>query len=179
VQIDTKTIAASTDGYKTRISLHAGTLAIIANHFCTLRTVMAKSLSLNASHWLQKLFALLFRMTQHEVHRDWHGVWRSRKRPAVACADVALGWADHPGVALPFRFRGPRPKLMVSTNGKIVTRPIVDIGPWTNDPYWMTGARPPAEVREERICQGGGRTAPASISRRRRGRQSASPERAK
>jgi D-alanyl-D-alanine carboxypeptidase-like protein len=69
-----------------------------------------------------------------------------RDDQAVAYADVAPGWANHPGVALPFRFRGARPKVMVSANGKIVTCPIVDVGPWnTNDPYWMTGARPQAE----------------------------------
>jgi hypothetical protein len=65
---------------------------------------------------------------------------------AVAYADVAPGWAGLPGIALPFRFRGSRPKVIVSANGKNVTCPIVDVGPWnTNDPYWMTGARPQAE----------------------------------
>ena len=33
MQIDTKTIAASTDGYKVRIRLHAGTQVIVATHF--------------------------------------------------------------------------------------------------------------------------------------------------
>jgi hypothetical protein len=65
---------------------------------------------------------------------------------AVAYADVAAGWANRPGVALPFRFRGRRPKVVVSTYGKNVTCEIVDVGPWnTNDPYWMTGTRPQAE----------------------------------
>jgi hypothetical protein len=65
---------------------------------------------------------------------------------AVAYADVATGWANRPGVALPFRFRGPRPKVIVSANGETVTCQIVDVGPWnTNDPYWMTGTRPQAE----------------------------------
>ena len=65
---------------------------------------------------------------------------------AVAYSDVAPGWAGRPGVALPFRFRGPRPKAVVSANGKTVTCQIVDVGPWnTNDPYWMTGTRPQAE----------------------------------
>jgi hypothetical protein len=65
---------------------------------------------------------------------------------AVAYADVGADWANHPGVALPFRFRGPRPKVTVSANGKSVVCPIVDVGPWNiNDPYWMTTARPQAE----------------------------------
>jgi D-alanyl-D-alanine carboxypeptidase-like protein len=69
-----------------------------------------------------------------------------RDDQAVAYADVGPDWANHPGVALPFRFRGPRPKVTVSANGKSVVCPIVDVGPWnTNDPYWMTAARPQAE----------------------------------
>jgi D-alanyl-D-alanine carboxypeptidase len=69
-----------------------------------------------------------------------------RDDQAVAYADVGPDWANHPGVALPFRFRGPRPKVTVSANGKSVVCPIVDVGPWnTNDPYWMSAARPQAE----------------------------------
>jgi D-alanyl-D-alanine carboxypeptidase len=65
---------------------------------------------------------------------------------AVAYGDVATGWPNRPGVALPFRFSGPRPKVIVSANGETVTCQIVDVGPWnTNDPYWMTGTRPQAE----------------------------------
>jgi hypothetical protein len=64
----------------------------------------------------------------------------------VAYSDVASGWANRPGVALPFRFKGQRPTVIVSANGKTVTCQIVDVGPWnTNDPYWMTGGRPQAE----------------------------------
>jgi hypothetical protein len=67
-------------------------------------------------------------------------------KQAVAYPDVAPGWANRPGVALPFTFRGPRPKTIVSANGKAVTCEIVDVGPWNiNDPYWMTGTRPQAE----------------------------------
>jgi hypothetical protein len=66
---------------------------------------------------------------------------------AVAYSDVASGWAKRPGVALPFKFRGQRPNVIVSANGKMVTCQIVDVGPWNiNDPYWMTGARPQAET---------------------------------
>ncbi|HEY1265515.1 MAG TPA: M15 family metallopeptidase [Terriglobales bacterium] len=65
---------------------------------------------------------------------------------AVAYPDVATGWANRPGVALPFRFSEPRPKVIVSANGETLTCQIVDVGPWnTNDPYWMTGTRPQAE----------------------------------
>jgi hypothetical protein len=65
---------------------------------------------------------------------------------AVTYADVAPGWADRPGVALPFKFGGRRPRVAVAANGKTVMCQIVDVGPWnTNDPYWMTGTRPQAE----------------------------------
>jgi D-alanyl-D-alanine carboxypeptidase-like protein len=64
----------------------------------------------------------------------------------VAYPDVGSDWAKHPGVALPFKFRGSRPKVTVSANGKSVVCPIVDVGPWnTNDPYWINAARPQAE----------------------------------
>jgi hypothetical protein len=49
-------------------------------------------------------------------------------------------------VALPYRFSGARPKVIVSRNGKQVTCDISDVGPWnTNDPYWVTGSRPQSE----------------------------------
>lgn len=50
------------------------------------------------------------------------------------------------GVALPARFAGPRPKVRLFANGKVVLADIVDVGPWnTDDPYWQNGARPQAE----------------------------------
>lgn len=50
------------------------------------------------------------------------------------------------GVALPARFKGLRPKVKVTYNGKSVICDIVDIGPWsTDDPYWELGTRPQAE----------------------------------
>ncbi len=59
-----------------------------------------------------------------------------------------------PGVALPYRFVGVRPKVIVTrqASGKSVTCDIVDIGPWNgisadkSDPYWTTGTRPQAET---------------------------------
>lgn len=54
-----------------------------------------------------------------------------------------------PGVALPFRFSGARPKVRVTgkKSGQSVDCDIVDVGPWNiNDPYWTTGARPQAET---------------------------------
>ncbi len=50
------------------------------------------------------------------------------------------------GVALPYRFTGPRPKVRVWKGSSSVDCDIVDIGPWnTNDPYWQTNSRPQAE----------------------------------
>lgn len=54
-----------------------------------------------------------------------------------------------PGIALPYHFKGTRPRIRV-TNKKLglsVDCDIVDVGPWNiNDPYWLTGARPQAET---------------------------------
>jgi N-acetylmuramoyl-L-alanine amidase len=52
------------------------------------------------------------------------------------------------GVALPDRFEGERPRVLVwnPENDKEVVCNIVDVGPWnTDDPYWRTGSRPQAE----------------------------------
>ncbi|MCC6775617.1 MAG: hypothetical protein IT537_03115 [Hyphomicrobiales bacterium] len=72
----------------------------------------------------------------------------------VAYTDVRPGWNDRPGVALPFRFPSPRPRVRVYANGRSVDCDIIDQGPWNytskardlpGDPYWETGARPQAE----------------------------------
>ncbi len=53
---------------------------------------------------------------------------------------------NKPGVALPARFVGARPKVRVALNGRTHDCFIVDVGPWfTNDPYWMHDERPRAE----------------------------------
>ena len=52
------------------------------------------------------------------------------------------------GVALPFRFKEPRPQVKVTNraNNKSVVCSILDIGPWNiDDPYWSSGQRPQAE----------------------------------
>lgn len=69
---------------------------------------------------------------------------------ASAYSDVLPGWPDRPGVALPFRFSGIRPKVNVVASGGTgegIICEIVDVGPWNiNDPYWTTtGGRPQAE----------------------------------
>jgi N-acetylmuramoyl-L-alanine amidase len=50
--------------------------------------------------------------------------------------------------ALPFKFKDPRPEVLVNLAGSevsVVCR-IRDVGPWnTHDPYWTTGTRPQAE----------------------------------
>lgn len=54
----------------------------------------------------------------------------------------------NPGIALPFRFTGTRPRVRVTNKklGLTTDCDIVDVGPWNiNDPYWKTGARPQAE----------------------------------
>ena len=62
---------------------------------------------------------------------------------------------DKPGVALPARFKGARPKVKVMNGAKSVVCDIVDLGPWNiDDPYWETGKRPQAETGVDR----GGRT---------------------
>lgn len=57
------------------------------------------------------------------------------------------------GVALPYRWRGPMPRVAVvnNENGKTVVCEIVDVGPWNiDDPYWLTGARPQAETGKDK-----------------------------
>lgn len=57
---------------------------------------------------------------------------------------------NKPGVALPFKFRGPRQRVMLSANGQFVVADIIDVGPWNiDDPYWKTGARPLSEHQFE------------------------------
>jgi hypothetical protein len=69
----------------------------------------------------------------------------------VAYQDVAPGWPDRPGVALPARFADPRPKVRILMNGRSVVCDIVDLGPWypsargPEDKYWETDARPRSE----------------------------------
>jgi hypothetical protein len=70
----------------------------------------------------------------------------------VAYSDVKPGWNDRPGVALPYRFHGPRPRVRVWKDGRSVDCDIIDVGPWYDnrngwafDSYWQTGARPRAE----------------------------------
>lgn len=63
-----------------------------------------------------------------------------------AYPDVAAGWPDRLGVALPVHISGIRGKVAIYANDKSVTADIVDVGPWnTHDPYWDNGSRPQAE----------------------------------
>jgi len=72
----------------------------------------------------------------------------------LAYPDVAPGWNERPGVALPARFHGKRPSVKVTglRTGKSIVCEIIDIGPHHDDatrgppdPYWETGSRPRAE----------------------------------
>lgn len=66
--------------------------------------------------------------------------------PNTSAYDGHLITDDELGVALPYRFKGARPKVRVFKDGKSVDCDIVDVGPWNiNDPYWETGSRPQAE----------------------------------
>lgn len=66
--------------------------------------------------------------------------------PNTSAYDGHLITDSEMGVALPYRFKGTRPKVRVFKGGKSVDCSIVDVGPWNiNDPYWETGARPQAE----------------------------------
>lgn len=57
---------------------------------------------------------------------------------------------NQPGVALPWKFRGPRQKVELKFNGRKVIADIVDVGPWNiKDQYWETDARPLAEHQYE------------------------------
>ena len=52
-------------------------------------------------------------------------------------------------IALPDRFEGTRPKVLVTNadTGAAVVADIEDVGPWNiDDPYWKTGTRPQAET---------------------------------
>ena len=58
---------------------------------------------------------------------------------------------DELGVALPWRFPDERPLVKVIHEGRAVTAPVIDVGPWnTDDPYWRTGSRPQAESGTDR-----------------------------
>lgn len=53
---------------------------------------------------------------------------------------------NQPGVALPFHFPEPRPKVKVIRGTMSVICQVVDVGPHnTDDPYWLKGTRPLAE----------------------------------
>lgn len=66
--------------------------------------------------------------------------------PNTSAYDGHLITDSEYGVALPYKFKGERPKVRVFKDGKSVVCNIVDVGPWNiNDPYWETGARPQAE----------------------------------
>lgn len=89
--------------------------------------------------------------------RRYQNIWATVfADPDVAYQDVAPGWSDRPGVALPAWFSGPRPRVRVinEVTRKGVVCEIVDQGPWNytsktlgkpGDPYWVTGMRPQAE----------------------------------
>jgi len=66
--------------------------------------------------------------------------------PNVSAYDEHKITDDELGVALPYRFKGDRPRVRVFNGESSVDCTIVDVGPWNiNDPYWETNSRPQAE----------------------------------
>jgi len=61
------------------------------------------------------------------------------------------GWVDgnSEGVALPYKWKGDRPRVIVQGPAEQVTTDVVDLGPWnTHDPtYIFDGFRPRAEMQ--------------------------------
>lgn len=54
-------------------------------------------------------------------------------------------------VALPYRFKGTRPRVLVTSHTTTVEASIEDVGPWNiDDPYWETGTRPQAESGKDK-----------------------------
>jgi len=89
--------------------------------------------------------------------RRFENIWATVfSDDSVAYPDVAPGWSERSGVALPAWFAGKRPQVRVfnAANGLSVVCEIIDQGPWNytskmsglpGDPYWLTGMRPQAE----------------------------------
>lgn len=67
----------------------------------------------------------------------------------LAYQNVLPGHLDRPGVALPFRFEGARPKVRIWRSddpSTAVIADVIDVGPWNvTDNYWDSGRRPQAE----------------------------------
>ena len=96
-------------------------------------------------------------MLSSKPARRFENIWATVfAGDSVAYPDVAPGWNNRPGVALPAWFTGPRPQVRVinAANNLSVVCEIVDQGPWNytskmsglpGDPYWLTGMRPQAE----------------------------------
>lgn len=80
-------------------------------------------------------------------------VFGGKKDPNRSAYENRMITDSELGVALPFRFTGARPQVIVesATNGKQVVCSIVDVGPWNiDDPYWDNGARPQAETGKDK-----------------------------
>ena len=65
--------------------------------------------------------------------------------------ESAYGGIVHPSrleIALPFRFKGVRPRVRVHHGNRSVECEINDVGPWNkNDAYWAASDRPAAETQ--------------------------------
>jgi N-acetylmuramoyl-L-alanine amidase len=60
-----------------------------------------------------------------------------------------------PGVALPFEFPVPLPRVRLFYRNKTIVADVVDVGPHsTNNPYWLDASRPLAE--RQKLCNGAG-----------------------
>lgn len=81
-----------------------------------------------------------------DPENPWHRVFATRegKVGGTTATEHVIKEKDT-FVALPSRAALNR-KVEVFYQGKTVSGPVLDVGPWnTNDPYWLTNSRPQAE----------------------------------
>lgn len=134
-------------------------------------TWMSKS-KFSGAFWPNQVSAQVSRPAPAATSGRFTGITATNFHDAqVAYSDVAAGWNDRPGVSLPYRFKGPRPKVRVWRGGRSVDCEIMDVGPWYDnrsgwpfDPYWETGTRPRAETDDRTNRAGIDLTFPADAA---------------
>lgn len=89
---------------------------------------------------------------ENPIEADWHTVTMTEFGENGREPSAYGGMVDPhaPGAALPFRWKGDRPDVIVHypPTGAFVRCRIVDVGPiFTSDPYWQQGKPPMAETQ--------------------------------